>query len=385
MLEYRLIDPVDVLFLRGNRLFGEAGEHGENQMPPRPSVFAGAVASRILADRGRISEITRDFRRADAILAETAGEDYACVFLALARDNKVYLPLPSDLVALEDDKGLTPHRLRPRYLPKELRASAPLPMVPVLTARERTKPLFGIWLDLEGWRRHLAGEVPDTASMVKQDELWKVDSRLGIARDHASRTASEGRIYTTEGVALADDCRFLAGFSGNNIPDTGLLRLGGDGRGAVIGTAEGVDDPRDLGRPGSGWSGFRLILITPGIFSQGWLPSGCRKEKNGQVLFRFKGVEAQLAAAAIGRQEVVSGWDLAKHEPKPARKVVQAGSVYWFKVMDGNTTDLEQLWKQGLCAAEANSEKEDQELAVVRRREGFGRAWFGVWQDQKEV
>ena len=32
------IEPLDVLFLRGNQLFGEPGSYGEALMPPWPSV-----------------------------------------------------------------------------------------------------------------------------------------------------------------------------------------------------------------------------------------------------------------------------------------------------------------------------------------------------------
>ena len=48
----RFIEPLDVLFLRGNQLFGEPGSYGEALMPPWPSVAAGALRTRILADDG---------------------------------------------------------------------------------------------------------------------------------------------------------------------------------------------------------------------------------------------------------------------------------------------------------------------------------------------
>ncbi|MBI4864718.1 MAG: hypothetical protein HY815_31355 [Candidatus Riflebacteria bacterium] len=50
-MAYLAIEPLDVLHLRGNRLFADSG-HGECVMPPWPSVFAGALRTRILADLG---------------------------------------------------------------------------------------------------------------------------------------------------------------------------------------------------------------------------------------------------------------------------------------------------------------------------------------------
>ena len=46
------IEPLDVLILRGNKLFADAGSHGEALMPPWPSVAAGALRSRMLIDAG---------------------------------------------------------------------------------------------------------------------------------------------------------------------------------------------------------------------------------------------------------------------------------------------------------------------------------------------
>ena len=42
------IEPLDVLVFRGNKLFGAPGSFGENQMPPWPSVVAGALRTHML-------------------------------------------------------------------------------------------------------------------------------------------------------------------------------------------------------------------------------------------------------------------------------------------------------------------------------------------------
>jgi CRISPR-associated protein Cmr3 len=382
MVEYRKITPVDVLFLRGNRLFGGAGEHGESQMPPWPSVFFGAMASRILADKGKIGDITKSPDKAQAILNEVAGENYGCTFLSLAGKGKTYLPLPYDLVALQDEGGISLHPVNPCPLPGELRSSNTLPMVPILKTPERKKPIGGIWLDLEGWKRHLAGKIANNSFCVNQGELWKVDSRLGIARDYSSKTAAEGKIYTTEGVVMREDSSFLVGFDGLNIPKDGLLRLGGDGRGAVIEPCNGVEMPGDLGKPEDDWAGFRMILITPGVFPKGWLPPGCEKDKDGKIVLHFNGLKAELKAVTMKSHEVISGWDLANHEPKPARKVVPAGSVYWFECVEGSLGALEAIWRNSLYVTLGNGI--DTEFKI-RKREGFGRVWFGKWVKSKEV
>ncbi|MFP7756011.1 type III-B CRISPR module-associated Cmr3 family protein [Thermodesulfobacteriota bacterium B35] len=379
MSAYRIVTPTDVLFLRGNRLFGGAGEHGAAEMPPWPSVFAGAVASRILVDQGKIREITAHPDRAEEILAGVAGEDFACTFLGLTHEGRVLLPLPADLVAVRPDDAPETYRLAsivPESTPVYLASSSPLPLLPVLRSSDRAKPAGSLWLDLEGWRRHLDGDMPDTGSLAPAGELWGLDHRLGIGRDPGSRTAAEGKIYTSEAVVLTAGTAFLAGFSGTNIPEDGLLRLGGDGRGAEVSLPSGDVLPPGVGRPEAGWDGFRMILTTPGVFPDGWLPPGCAEEDGG-IFLACGGLRAELRAAALGRHGVVSGWDMANHRPKPARRVVPAGSVYWFRVAEGDSGELVELWRRGLYAAAANL---DEEYRVSRRREGFSRAWFGAWQ-----
>lgn len=46
MTAYRFLEPLDVLFLRGNKLFGDPGSYGASLVPPWPSVAAGALLYR---------------------------------------------------------------------------------------------------------------------------------------------------------------------------------------------------------------------------------------------------------------------------------------------------------------------------------------------------
>jgi len=375
MVEYRRITPVDVLFLRGNRLFGGPGDHGEAQMPPWPSVFTGAVASYSLAESGLLGA-------GDPIknIEERLGEDYALTFLGIEQGGKLLLPMPADLVASEDDSGEV--RLE-RVEPAEtggaaelLYSSYPLPRLAVLRAPVRRKPRSGLWLSLDGWREHLEGATPGSDSVVDYRELWKIYSRLGIALDRGRRTTQQGKLYTSDAVAFDIDkyTAFLCGFSGTNIPQRALLRLGGDGRGADMEPANDVAG--DMGRPRGGWSRFRMIFTTPCISPVGWLPPGV-SEKDGRYVLSFDGVEAELVAAATGKSKVVSGWDLKERKPKSARQVISTGAGYWFEMRRGDTIALERLWKNGVYDAlmKEGASAEWQS----RKREGFGRVWFGTW------
>jgi CRISPR-associated protein Cmr3 len=371
-----IFDPLDVVMLRGNRLFG-GGVHGESSMPPWPSVFAGALASRALADAERIGDITREPARADSILTETLGADYAITVVALARGDEAYFPLPADLLVMEGPDlwvlvSLSPHRLAGFF---GVALSCNLPGLLSFRSYKRSKPLSGQWIAATGLAEHLAGHKPDRSCLVPSSSLWQTDSRLGIALDAGSGTAAESQIYTTDAVALQPGVRFVTEFAGSRIPTSGLVRLGGDGRGARIEAAPSTlsSTLSNLGCPHAQWKGYRMILSTPGLFPNGWLPPGVNPTTRRLTI---DGLAAELVAASVPRHEVVSGWDLAQHAPKGARKAVPAGSCYWFRVLEGDTASLASLRKSGLWPL-----MDDHDKAL--RRSGFNRVWFGDWQ-QKE-
>lgn len=378
MIGVLTFDPIDVLMPRGNRLFG-GGVHGESLMPPWPSVFAGALASRALADAGRVGDITREPGRAEAILAETLGADYALTALALTFGDEALFPVPADLVALEGPELVPLSPRTPGDGTAGVATSGDLPVLPVFKSPSRKKPVAGQWITAAALARHLAGELPEPSCLVPSGCLWETDPRLGIALDAGSRTAAESQIYTTDAVVLRNDVRFVAAFSGSGPQAEGLVRLGGDGRGARIGPASPVltEMLAGLGCPQSGWKGFRAILATPGLFPNGWLPPGV---DSATRRFEIDGLAGELVAAAVPRHEVISGWDLAHNAPKPARKAAPIGSCYWFRVIEGGTAALASLWEAGLWPL-----MEDNSANTARRREGFNRVWFGNWQPEEEI
>src|ERR1035437_4845141 len=108
MTQYYGIRPLDSLMIRGNRSFGAAGEHGESQMPPWPSLFAAAIRAAML---GRNSEALKNFgpgrKPVEGPLGDVLGTPelpgsfrLAWSSLALKNNNDEWypaIPLPADL------------------------------------------------------------------------------------------------------------------------------------------------------------------------------------------------------------------------------------------------------------------------------------------------
>ncbi|WP_163141041.1 type III-B CRISPR module-associated protein Cmr3 [Arhodomonas sp. KWT] len=376
MTEYRFIQPLDVLHLRGNRLFGDGG--GQGLMPPWPSVFAGALRSRMLVDAGVDPARYANGEHDDAPITEVLGAPdrpgpFTIESVTLARRDRDGVeplrPVPADVeVFLEDEAAgpPEPHRLQPRALPPGVSASLPLEQAPLLRRDERGKPRGGYWLTASGWERYLRGEELAGGDLIHSGRLWETERRLGIELDHNRRSTVEGQLYTTDALRLCrqPETGFLVGVGGGGpLPAGGVLRLGGDGRGAGIATVEPPPEPTPDLAAIQATGRCRIVLTSPGIFPDGWRLPGL----SADGLWTTNGLRARVTAASVPRGGVISGWDLANKRPKPAVRVAPAGSVYWLELLQGDTGALRKLAETGLWGLTPDNDD------PMRRAEGFNR------------
>lgn len=405
MDEYYFISPQDVLMPRGNRSFGDAGEHGEASAMPWPSVLAGALRSALLGqDAQRLADFSAG-RRPTGAAGEALGTvdepgTFCLTWASLARADdrgtEPLVPLPADLVAFGKGEKCALAWLQPAPLPLGVRAGIDLPLVAALRTDKAEKPAPGRLLDAAGLRAYLAGELPQETKSV--NALCEKELRLGIALNPAARTAEEGALYTTEAIRFAHrgepwhddgveqeskvpgrtasrhDAGYLVGIQGapGLLPERGTLRLGGDARAAHYRRIRPNLPSPPVTRIAAD-KRFRLVLRTPGVFSAGWIPNGVRRVGNELVLEQPQ-FKARLVCAALPRYEVVSGWDLARMRPKPAQRAVPAGAVYWFDGFEGDADKLAEWVDAGLWGDDCDA---------ARRAEGFNLAWLGVWRKEE--
>jgi CRISPR-associated protein Cmr3 len=372
-LQTLFIEPLDVLVLRGNKLFADAGSHGEALMPPWPSVAAGALRSRMLAEANidtaafAAGRATLSAELAVALGTVAAPGTFRIAHFGLARKAndggvETLLPLPADLSV--DDHGRAT-ALMPTALHPALASGYPLPLTPTLCRPQAGKPKTGLWLTAEGLRAWQQGEALTPAHFLPASHLWTLDSRLGIALEAGRGTVIKGRLYTGEAVALKENVGFVACVQGASgvLPTAGLLRIGGDGHGAALSPAD-CALPRIDGAALARRGRFRLLLTSPGVFPEGWRLPGT--DANGR--WHFHGASARVASAALPRLDTISGWDVARRQPKPALRAVPAGSVYWLDDFQGDPDALDALQSEGLPIDDA-----------ARRAEGFNNGLLATW------
>ena len=377
-LNSRFIAPLDVLFLRGNQLFGAPGSYGESLMPPWPSVAAGAIRSRILADAGiDLAAFGKGQQAHPDLGTPTQPGSFVLQAFHVARQHdgqvEMLLAPPADLALHDDeDSRVRAQRLTPTALPK-LHTSSPLPLLPVLAQKDRSKAASGWWLCQAGWQKYLNGHTPDGSDFVKTSDLWSMDERVGVGLSEDTRSAEDGKLFTSRAVALKKDVGFVAAVAGAQLPNGGLLRLGGDGRAASIGPV-GMAWPQPDYERIAHEGRCRIVLTSPGLFTQGWLPNGFTAA-DGSYRFDLHGVQGRRVAASVARSEVVSGWNLAGKQdkgcPTPAQRIAPTGSVYWLEDLRASPDALRKLAAAGLWGTPCED--------AHRRAEGFNRFSFAVF------
>jgi CRISPR-associated protein Cmr3 len=371
---HHFIEPLDVLFLRGNKLFGDPGSFGESLVPPWPSVAAGALRSLILAGDGYdFAAFAAGGAPHPQLGTPQVPGSFAITGFEVARRGltghiDTLHALPADLVATraEATGPLRLQRLRPQPPTPGMLSSSPLAQWPVLAQSERSKAVSGLWLTSSGWAAYLSGNLPAVAQLVSTAELWKLDPRVGVGLDSGSGRAADGQLFSAQAVAFRPGVGFLASVRGATVPASGMLRLGGDGRGAALHAAvhrAPETDPTALANA----KRCRVVLTTPGLFRDGWRPPGV----DATFRLTLPGLNARLVCAAVPRAEVVSGWDLARRQPKSAMKAAPAGSVYWLEELETTPAALRKLAEHGLWTEESDNSQ--------RRAEGFNRFSFAAW------
>lgn len=195
------------------------------------------------------------------------------------------------------------------------------------------KPLELCWLTKDDLVCVLSGGLPK--AVVKQNELFNAEARLGIKLNANTRSAEDGKLYQTVHARTLPDVEIGVVVAG--LPDAlngklnQILRLGGEGRFASV---EAVQPPSlpQVSKPVNA-QGLLLMLCTAADFSGNWLPPGFEEQTDAHGVTIWSGevagVRLTLRCAVLGKAQREGGWDLHKHRSRAAASFVPAGSVYF--------------------------------------------------------
>jgi len=379
MRQLWIIEPRDTLFFRGGQPF-TAGESGylRSEFPPSPQVLQGFVRTTLLAAHG-ISWEAYAQDRCD--VCGTAIEDCAAgkyvgpagslttrfqisgpfLLRRPAEPNQPwvsYYPVPKDLVRTEDGGW---HRLEPGQdpVPTDLgRLRLPAAVV------SGVRTVDGWWMTEQALVAYLAGQIAAlgetnflTPPQVATDEaaykvtaqgdsvppvgfleprtLIQIDRATGRAADHMLASTAHFRFNPLAHLALGV---YLDNLPAHLSPADGTFSttLGGESRQVYVTVTTGNSiDTADTAAAINHTQRFRLVLLQPTLFAQGWLPDGFTPATapDGTVTWhgQLNGVPCRLISACIGKPVRIGGWNIRERCSRPMYTLVPPGSVYFFE------------------------------------------------------
>lgn len=366
--QWVFIEPNDVWMFRDNKPFtAQQNFVARGQFPPTPMTMQGAIRSFYLENalprEGRTWSDYKNGHVSDDIIQKVGlpklnGQPATLGNLRLTGpfvakindkgDIERLIKAPLDLLKSEKDdyKLLSPERTNFETAPPfdDWR--------PLVGGGEGFKEADG-WLTETQFQRYLNGKgsINNLGPLTKEDALFSIEERVGLALDYRRRAHQESMFYRTQFTRLCEDVGLLVHVNLDIFEQaSGFINIGGESR---SGRYRLVPPPQALSQHKSGR--IRVILLTPAYFTNGWQP------QNGDWS-PWVGA-GKLVSVVIGKPHPISGWDVAHNRPKPLRHYVPAGSVFFFE--DAQFT--------GIPFTESPNDSPDQGAM------GFGTFAIGIW------
>ena len=353
------IEALDTLFFRDGKPFEKSDDVWATGMfPPLPSVIYGALRSTYFGQNDigldEVEEKTAALKIKNIWYRIVSKEDVT------TSDN--YFPMPLDLVQkkelsreervrMEDYDLYTSHRLEQKTL--NFSSSSKLLLGHgVLTIDEDVETKRDSFITVDDFKKYLKKDIIGEVYQFNPTS----EAKIGIARNNTTRTTSEGNLYRV-GMLRTDKVKIWVEFEGLELEKKGLLQLGAERKLASNKAPRRVNVPTYTLEDSNikNQTEFKLCLVTPAIFKNGYYPT---------EIFKKAGVTVELISCVVGKNLNIGGFDMMAKAPKEMFKAVPAGSVYYLKLTSGSLKNLDKIIKtHNICEERGN--------------EGFGIAFIG--------
>jgi CRISPR-associated protein Cmr3 len=316
------IEPTDVWLFGDGRPFDQGyNQRAESLFPPYPTVIQGAIRSYYLTlqkglnwdDPQQIKQLVGDatdyknLRLRGPYLAKKSG----------IGNIDLYFPLPASSIIVDNEHHHIEPCDAPTLMTEGVYGSSFTPKL-LIEKQPHSKGETNLWVSKEQLETLHSKE--NTTVGKPASCFYRYESRLGIEIESRSRTTKEGALFEVNYIRLTSDSGLYLEMDGyEGWPNTGLLKLGGENRGATFEQVPLLTWPEKQEMLPER---FLLYFCSPTYFNNGWQPETWSKFFEGEV---------RLASAAISHYETIGGYDLAKKEHKNSRRYVPAGSVYYFE------------------------------------------------------
>ncbi len=350
------ITPFDTLFFRTGRPYkGGEDTWADVIFPPSPSTLYGAIRSFLIFNRGSLEDFYQGKYKEDLGTPYEKGS-LKTIGPFLYKD-EIFLKTPLDLVLVEDKK-LKPLKFSEK--PSLFISNYKLERILIWQKDVDVDEPEG-WLSLTEFCDYLKNK-KESYSFFKNEDFFNFEHKIGIKRNRWSLTSEEGYLYRIPLIRMHKNAGLVVDVNGvNDFPESGVIQLGGESKGAYF---QRIDDPfKELKGMNFNFKDglFKLYIATPAIFKKGWLPNWIDDSK---LEGTYNRITLRLLGCAVGKPIYIGGWDIARGGPKPMRKAVPQGSVYYFEILNGDKDKIKETFHF-------------KNISDINSEEGFGLSIIG--------
>ncbi len=355
------IDPLDTLFFRDGKPFSMGEETwADGVFPPFPSVIYGALRTAYFANH--IKDIGKANTAEDPTKDLEPEKGLRIRGIYLKHGEHFYVPLPLDCVREKNGEKDKAFVLQTTKI--NANASCNCTTEYILTDNKEVENIEGAILRISVLQDYLKDEADSKFSIKMFSDLLLTESKIGIGRNDQTHSSEENRLYRVGMRRLEDSfynkLKIIVEFDFERLddfPSEGILKLGGENKAAAY---QKINEDISVCEPKIEGQKFKLYLLTPALFKKGWIPEWL----DGQTLNgTYNGIKLRLLTASIGKYISIGGFDMEAKKPKPMRKAVPAGSVYYFEFEGDKGEVIKHFHKESL--SEYDTKKEGYGISFV--------------------
>ena len=330
-----IIEPIDTLFFRDGKPFSMGDQAAAfGIFPPYPSTVYGAIRTGIISQNQGLSSFYAG-GMADEIGttddSSSASFKLKGVFPYSINDDYLYFPAPLDLVTDKDKK---------RAKITEIKKGAPFSTNMKIDhylfpfEMEKATSVNGHYITHTDFMSYL-NSTQNEFDIYPEKIFCRVEYKTGIKIDSRTKTVEEGNLYRVGMRRFEKDFGLACDVKGiSSLQKEGVLKLGGEGKTVRYHTSEfQLPDTRETVVKRIKKTGIiKIYFATPTIFKKGWVPA--------EKIINGPDYKLELITASIGSPVSIGGWNMAKGGHKTMMRGVPAGSVYYFKILDGDVENI---------------------------------------------
>ncbi len=347
----------DTLFFRNAKPFNLGAENTATGIfPPPHSVIYGALRSAWFAQSKESMQVFTEKVNTDADNSLKLKINSVLLNLVEGEDNYILYPLPADIAFGKEEDDNNQRRRIPLQLRKAGHSSAKTDFV-LHAGDKAAESLERAALTAKHIQDYLNGK--EESITYKDYSIITKETKIGIGISRETGAVKEGQLYKVEMLRLESQkerIEIIVDFEweGVEFKPEGVLRLGAEGKTAQYSLFEKDTTLKNEWEVAEDECYCKLYLATPAIFTEGWLPEGLQPVGKRKYEGEIKGVKIKnLLAAAIPGYQALGGYHMQTagnitKGPKPLRRAVPAGSVYYLQTEPGGVKKLmEELY--GKC------------------------------------